>query len=318
MQQDADWNALPPAEKARTLAEQARQAQREGQDQLAYGYYVQSLNLYRGLEDRHNIVRLLIRISYLVGWADFGDGLDMFTRRQKLGEEALPLAREIGDGALLAEALCAFAAGQSGETAVKMLEESKALAEASGEKALLARALSRLGSTLSLQGDHEHARALNEQALELYQESGDKSGMAGVLFALSIRARGEEKRNYLERALELQRELGAKKRMAEILMLLEAECDIEELDRREAYNQEVLELCRQFGSPIWEASSLKRLAEIARLRGDSARADALEAESKSVYDEPELDPALEEALQEVFGSGDTEKATEVLKQMFKA
>ncbi len=96
MEQNQDRDALPSAEKAHSLTEMAAQARRDGQDQLACNYYVQSLSLYRGLEDRTNIVRILIRLGYLSGWADFGDGLDMFSRHQKLGEEAIPIARQIG------------------------------------------------------------------------------------------------------------------------------------------------------------------------------------------------------------------------------
>ena len=73
MESDPDWNALPPAEKAESLAKQAAQARRDGQDQLACSCYIQSLNLYRGLDDRPNTLRMLIRLSYLSGWADFGD-----------------------------------------------------------------------------------------------------------------------------------------------------------------------------------------------------------------------------------------------------
>ena len=313
---DPDWNLLPPSEKARSLAEMARQARMDGQDQAAYHYYSQSLHLYRGLEDRPNIVRSLIRLAYLTGWADFGDGLDMITRRNRLGDEALPLAREIGDPALLAEALCAFSAGQPVQLAVSMLEESVLLAEASGDKSLLALSLSRLGNTTALLQDHEHARQLNERALELYREVGDKSGIAGMLFSLSIRAQGQEQEALLLEALELNRQLGAKKRMAEILMRLESLCDPQDLDRREAYNQEALELCRAFGSPIWEADRLNRLAEIARCRGNIARAEALERESKTVYEEPEVDPAVEAALKAAFAGGDADKALEAIKRRF--
>src|SRR5690348_12102151 len=106
-QSEMDWNDLAPLEKAHSLAASAAEAHRQGQDQIAYAYYAQALNLFRGQEDRVNSVRMLVRISYLAGWADFHDGLDMFTRRQVLADEALPLARDIGDPKLLAAALCA-------------------------------------------------------------------------------------------------------------------------------------------------------------------------------------------------------------------
>jgi len=279
---DADWNLLPPSEKARTLSEFAQKAIREGNYQLAYGYYTQSLKLYRGLEDHPNTLRCLIRISSLAGRADFRDGLGILTRHRLLEEEAISLAREIGDNKLLAEALCAFATAGISEQATAMLEEAIALAEASGDKGTQARALARLALTLAKGKDEDRSRRLNEQALQLYEEIGDKRGIASTLFSISSDLRGAVKRAMLERALELQRELGAKMRMAEILMVLEWDCDRQDLDRREALNLEVVALCREFGSPIWEADALMNLAEVARARGDEAQAEELERESRSL------------------------------------
>jgi hypothetical protein len=318
MQQDMDWNLLPPAEKARTLVEKGKQAQHEGQDQMAYGYFVQSLNLYRGLEDQPNVVRGLIRLAYLTGWADFGDGLNMIERRQRLGNEALPLARQIGDKALLASALCAFSAGAGSVQANAMLKEAVTLAEECGDKSILAYALSRSANGLALQGDRERGRTLEEKALALYREIDDKAGVAEVLFSLSIWADRPQARAYLEEGLALQRELGAKKQVVEILMRLDGFCEPEELALREAYNLEALELCRQIGSPIWEASRLKSLAEIARLRGDKVRAEELEAESRRVYQEPEVDLEADEAFKEALGSGNMDKMMEAFKRRFKS
>ena len=160
--------------RAAALMEQGRQAERDGHEQHAFHCYAESLALCRGLGNRAEIVRLLIRISYLSGWADFGDGLDMFSRRARLAEEALPLARESGDAALLAEALCAFSAGVFGEKSIAMLEESIQLARACGARATQAAAMHRLALTLALQRNHKRGRALNHQALRLYQKLGDR------------------------------------------------------------------------------------------------------------------------------------------------
>ncbi len=314
MSLNSESNELSAAERALSLVALAKQAQCDGLDQLAHDYYRQSLNLYRELQDKSNILRLLIRLAYLSGWADFGDGLDMMTRRDKLGEEALPLARDVGDKTLLAEALCAFAAGKQTKQAKAMLEESLTLAQASGDKSVLALVLSDLGKFAALhQRDYERAMVLSQQALDIYQEIEDKANMARVLFSLAIYADGAEKQAYLEQALELQRALGAKKHMVEILMMLESHCDPADLDRREAYNLEALELCRQFGSTIWASGRLDRLAKIAQLRGDTARAEALEAESNFLYQRPPMDPAFEKALK----SGSAEKAMKVFRRILK-
>src|SRR5437868_14257927 len=105
-----DWNELPPLVKARQLAEAAEAAVRDGHEQVAVGYYKQSLNLYRGHGDRRNVARILVRLGYLAGWADFGDGLDMFSRKRTLGEEALVLFRDLGDQEGIASALSMLSA----------------------------------------------------------------------------------------------------------------------------------------------------------------------------------------------------------------
>lgn len=318
MKQNTGPGVPSVSEQARALEEEAVQARRDGLEQQAYECYARSLALYRVIEDRAGIVRVLIRISHLSGWADFGDGLDMFTRRQRIVEEVLPLARELGDKALLADALGAFSAAVSGENAVAMLEESAALSTEIGDDERLAYALMRLANTMSLQRDYKRARLLNERAIRIYRRIGDKAGEASVLFSMSIRAPKPTRRRHLERALELQRALGNKRRMAEILSRLDAACQPGDLDKREAYNREGLELCRQFGSPIWEAGHLDNLAEIARLRGDVDAAAALEEESRSVYQPPPVDPAAEKAFEEALTSGDVEQITEAMKKLFSS
>ncbi len=318
MDTDTDWNALSPVEKADSLTKQAKRAQKDGQDQLACSCYIQSLNLYRGLDDRPNTLKILIRLGYLSGWADFGDGLDMFTRRRSLGKEALPLAREIGDNSLLAQALVAFAAGETPGVALPMLEESAVLAEECGDKSALAWAKTRLAGIFSLGGDSRRtAMSLHKEALALYEEIEDKKGIANVLFAMSIRAPVRQKRKQLERALVLRRELGEKKRTAEVLMRLQSYCNEGELDLMESYNLEALDLCREINIPIWAAGCLNRLAEIARKRGDNARAEELKAESLRVYQPPPPDPEFEKAFREALDSKEMKKFEAALKRAEK-
>jgi len=143
----------------------------------------------------------------------------MFTRRRVIADEALPLAREIGDPKLLAAALCAFAIVIGGD-AMTMLEESRSLAIASGDQATLAMVLASMGHR-----DRERGDALQREALDLYRKLGDRAGIARLLFTLAIWADAADKRTYLEEALELKRQLGAKKRIYEILTLLEHCCD---------------------------------------------------------------------------------------------
>jgi hypothetical protein len=326
MENPADWNALSPLEKAHQLSEAAAQARRDGRDQMACALYLQSLNLYRGRDDKPNIARTLLRLGYLAGWADFGDGLDMFSRFRTYGGEALALCRELGDKGGAAEALCLLARSAARPEADALLAEALALAQESGDRARQAHVLSVLGAQAAVTGDQKGraaaaggptpAKTLQEQALALYREIGDKAGVAHSLFSLSIRAEKPQKQAYLEEALALQRELGNKKRIVEILQMLDMYSEPTDYARREAWNREALALCREMGSPIWEAGCLRRLAEIARSQGDEAKASALEAEGKAVYPAPEHDPEGMKALEAAFEKGDQDAAKEVLKQMF--
>lgn len=168
-----EWCQLPPTEKARSLTQAAAEARTEGHDQAACEYYLQALSLYRGLGDGLNTARTLARLAYLAGRADFGDGLDVFTRPQRLSEEALEFFRTAGDRAGEAEALI-MAAGPEGNA---MLEEALALARETGDQELTARALDRLATLLTFQ-DPEQSRASYTEAIRIYRECGNKSGTA--------------------------------------------------------------------------------------------------------------------------------------------
>lgn len=316
---DEAWNDLPAHEKARSLSEAAKEAARQGQEQTAFAYYTQSLNLYRGLGDRANVARILVNLSYLAGWADFGDGLDMFARRRRLGEEALALYREVGDRKGTAAALITLAAVMPRDEAHAMLEESLALSRECGDRSGEAYALLRLGGQAALSGSRKEARRLQEEALRLYREAGAKESIASTLFSLSIQASPKKKLAYLKEALALQRELGNKRRVAEILLRL-TWGDVPETsaEEQEVLCTEALAVCREIQTPNWTARCLDRLAKLARARGDDARAEALEAESRSIYQPRKLDPAAEQALTQAIGSGDVQAVAAAMKLAFHA
>jgi len=313
------WNDLSPLEKADSLFEAAKQAANDGLDQIAVGYFIQSLNLYRGHNHTPGIAAALVRLGYLAGWADFGDGLDMFTRKRTLGEEAVMQYRDLGDKGGLADALCMLSAVEPNETAMEQLEEALALSEESGDKHRMARTVMSLGNRMALSQNREQATKYKEQAVTLARESGDKSLLATALFSLAIGAGEAKEAEYLEECLTLRRELGQKKRMAETLGLL-ARCRHYQNDpaKQEAYEWENLAVCREIGSDLWASSSLDRLAEFARGRGDEERAAALEAESHALHPAEEMDQAAQAAFEKALKSNDQEAMQNVLKRMFPA
>jgi hypothetical protein len=82
-----------------------------------------------------------------------------------------------------------------------------------------------------------------------------------------------------------------------------------------AYLTESREICHEIGVPIWEASSLRSLAEIAEKRGDLERAQMLRAEADEIYPEPPRDPELMEAFEQALKERDPDAARDAVKRL---
>jgi tetratricopeptide (TPR) repeat protein len=309
-----DLNDLPPVEKARALFERGREARREGRDPFAHGYYTQALNLFRGHGDRKGEADAMLALADLALHYN-PTGQDPFERRKALCDEALVIYRELDDGQGTARALRVLASIAPAAESVSLVEESLALAREMDDKKEIAASLERLGV--------HHARSgrakvvpLKEEALALYREIGDRGGEAQALFGLSISHMGTDparSRACAEEALSIYRELGRKKQVAQMLMFLAHEHPDEET--RIAYHTECREICRKIGVRIWEASSLRSLADIAEQRGELERAQALRAEADEIYPEEPIDPELLKAFEQAATGQDPDEAERALRKM---
>jgi predicted ATPase/class 3 adenylate cyclase len=174
---------------------------------------------------------------------NFRAALEWSVAREDDGEGALRLAGELGRFWYMRSY---FGEGSH------WLEVTRAKAGGAAPT-LRARALRRLASLMFEQGDRDQSRKLFEQALELYRELDDKSGLARTLLGLGN------------------------------VHLFKNEYDL----ARGRY-EEGLTAAREVGDAQNIASSLANLGELARMRGDHEAARALYQEAFDVGGEDSL------------------------------
>jgi tetratricopeptide (TPR) repeat protein len=137
--------------------------------------------------------------------------------------------------------------------------------------------LNKAGAMAWPQGDYDRARWLNEQALTLQQQLGDRAGASLSLQSLAVidlmTSDFVAARDLLERSLAIERELGRSRFVAHVLNNLAiAAKELGELDRAEALFGEALELKRAEGDLYGTTFQLHGLGTIAAERREYARA----------------------------------------------
>jgi predicted ATPase len=111
---------------------------------------------------------------------------------QSLFEEALALARELGDKGGIAESVYGLGtlAWHHGDLAAARAweEERLALARELGDRRVIASALNRLGNIANRQGDYAAGLALLEESLAMKRELGDTQGILTCLYCIAVLA----------------------------------------------------------------------------------------------------------------------------------
>ncbi|MFN3652246.1 MAG: tetratricopeptide repeat protein [Armatimonadota bacterium] len=290
-------------EEPQALFDAAEEASRRGDDAAAHQHLTTALELGRERGDVSFEAQALLALGHLAFWYLPEDGgPPAGVRRRQYAERAREIYRELGDRPGEARALRQLASVLPPTQAVPMHEEALALCEAAGDRPGIAESLARLANVLTLTGPKQRAREMKEQALALYRELDDPRGVALVLETLAI---GEQDllkcRVLLEKPATLYEQAGdlknAGRAYREAAML---GCADDELDLQESYLLRARPLCAAAGVAIWEAGCLKNLAEIERKRGRLEQAEALEAEARAIYDEPELHPEVQAAMDAMF------------------
>lgn len=199
-------------------------------------------------------------------------------------EAAIALARELGDGALLAEALHLYGwvlfDAQEKSRAYAMFEESLAVARAAGDKQAMAAALSSLTRYLAAHTiDFELAEQYLLEALALYKELEQSQG---VVLTLQYQGILETQRgNYAaaaalhEKTLEIVRQRDAKGELGWMLAHV-AECAwfLNDLDKAQQYYTAAYEIFREMAYPGGIIILVHHFGQIARRRGQLDEAEA--------------------------------------------
>ena len=148
----------------------------------------ESIEIYRELQargeggDSTGLVESLNVLGIVVSRLE-----DMQARR-RLHEQALELARQIGDIWSIARSLyqLGHVARLTGDykTGRALFEETLALFRECGDKFNIGLALIGIGQMAERQADYHSARSLFEESLSVFEELGDKWGISGALYCL--------------------------------------------------------------------------------------------------------------------------------------
>ena len=196
-------------DRAKAFATAGAMAYHQDDYEPAVAYHQEAIAIYRRLGQRGRVAALLGNLGALaVNRGDYQDARGLF-------DESLAGARETGDRRSVA--LCLYNLGvlacMTGdfEQARVVLEECVPISREQG-KWSAAGALQQLGWVRHAQGQHEPARSLLMEALDLHREFEDKLGVARTLYYLGMVSHDEGEieaaKAQLREALSLEQTVG--------------------------------------------------------------------------------------------------------------
>jgi tetratricopeptide (TPR) repeat protein len=150
----------------------------------------------------------LLALAHLVKWVAFDNEQDPFTRSNRLAVEALAVFRMAGDDRGQVRALVSALPMADRSDRDAMLEEAESIARSTSDENLVAMVISGRARHIAM-SDRAEASRLYREAIDIYRRTGNKSGLAGCLFGLSI---GDDpaisKVEYALEAADLYRQMG--------------------------------------------------------------------------------------------------------------
>ena len=227
---------------------------------------------------RARILAEIARFCFLLGMLDSGD---------KFADEAITLARELGERQVLARALWAkgLVMGSQGDTtaAEECNEEALALFRQVGDKFSIAFVLANRGVQEREQGKTRLARASLEEALAVDREIGNEMGASwhGINLGPLVYYQGDYAfaQALFEENLAIERKFGRKRGIAAALRGLGLVATAQgDYSAARSLLQDSLDLSRELGEKHLAASDLDHLSRAARLEGDLATARSLAEE----------------------------------------
>jgi len=194
-------------------------AWRQGDFPAAQGYYQESLDLYRMLQDQRGAGMALGNLGVIA--EQKGDHV----AARAFYEEALFIFQELGMNRAVAIAFnnLGIIANKQGDYATthSYYEQAFAIHRGLDDKAGMAMCLDNLGLVTRYQGDYSQARAYFEESLAISREIGDRHGEATSLSNLGSLACQQEdhaaSRTYLTESLVLRRDMGDKPGLIHVL-----------------------------------------------------------------------------------------------------
>ena len=178
---------------------------------------------------------------------------------------------------------------------------------------LYARVLNGAGRLACVQGDYATARTFHEQTLGIYQELGDKRGIASQYINLGVIASYQSDHrlacSLYEKAVPIFRGVGNRVGLANALANLgAAACEQGDYALARARLEEALNLRREMGDQQSIADELAWLAFVDQQEGNYERAIALRRESLALYRALDIKRGVADALQSLgwiaFAQGD--------------
>jgi DNA-binding NarL/FixJ family response regulator len=211
-----------------------------------------------------------------------------FPSCRSLLQEALAVARQVGDRPTLAAVLDSFGRQLSFEgrydEARLLLTESLAIHHDLDDRQALASALSRFGFLVYLEGDHAAARATLDEGLTVARTAGDPAMVAEILDKQGQISHSDgdlpDALRCFQQAEKIWRELGQGHWLAMTLNNLgNTQTLLGELDAARDRLAEALGLSQRLGNRRRMAFTLSSVATLMALEGDPARALRLDAAS---------------------------------------
>ena len=196
----------------------------QGEVALARTLMEESVAIYRnlGLSQRRNLAWSLTGLAMITAYQADHDST------QVVADEAVTLARQLGDGWMMALSLCA--GGEAGMmrqdygTARSYFEESSTIFRKIGDKFGLGAALLDWGYMDSIQGNDEKAQNRMEESIAMFRQVGERWMLAIALNVLGqvVQQRGDydQATVYFSESLDLLRKMGLEASIADVLFNL--------------------------------------------------------------------------------------------------
>jgi eukaryotic-like serine/threonine-protein kinase len=290
------WNFLGYDPKAREEAKRAfdLSAKLSPEDKLMVqarylemtSQWDQAINLYQTLW-RDNPDNLELGLRLAEAQRNAGQGKDALATVNQL--RALPLPGRDDPRIDLAEANAHESLGEW-KLEEAAAEKAAEKAQAQSKKLILAQAHHVEGDSLLQQQDFPAALSLFNQALDIYQRSGDKGDEASMLnnigYALQVQGGLAAAEKKYEEALEIYRAIGAKGLAANTLANMGGVLQQQRnLVGAEKLYEEALEMHREVKNRSSEATVLNDMAEILHDKGDLADARTKYEQVLPMYNE---------------------------------